>query len=62
MERSLAAAGQPKGYVARAQTMFELSRDWYAGRLDEGWTPYTASEAEEVFRRHGLTGEFWALG
>ncbi len=49
--------------MARAQTMFELSRDWYAGRLEDvDWSPYTASEAEQIFRSHGLTGDVLGFG
>ena len=48
--------------MATAQTVFDLSRDWYAGRLDEDWEPLGPDEAEAIFARHGLTGEFWTLG
>ena len=44
-----------------AQTMFDLSRDWYRGRLEVDWSPPTAAEAEAMFAKHGLTGDFWAL-
>jgi len=41
------------------QTAFDLSVDWYAGRAD--WQPLTLVAATAVFRKHGLTGAFWAL-
>jgi hypothetical protein len=41
--------------------MYDLSGDWYAGRMDEDWEPPSAAEAEAIFGRHGLTGEFWRL-
>lgn len=41
--------------------MYDLSVDWYAGRLAEQWTPPDAAEAESIFAAHGLTGEFWRL-
>lgn len=41
--------------------MYEMSKDWYARRMDEDWQPPTLSEAEAIFARHGLTGPFWAL-
>lgn len=53
--------GQTRGYLASAQTMYELSRDWYLGRMDEDWEPPTVESAERVFREHGLTGSFWSL-
>jgi hypothetical protein len=42
--------------------MFDLSTDWYAGRMELDWSPSTAEEAAAIFRRHGLTGDFWSLG
>lgn len=41
--------------------MYDLSVDWYAGRLSEEWTPPDATEAEAIFSAHNLTGDFWAL-
>ena len=62
MEDWLTETGTRRGYVASAQTMFELSMDWYEGRMDVDWAPPTPEQAESVFARHGLTGEFWSLG
>lgn len=42
--------------------MYDLSRDWYARRMDEDWEPATVDEAEAVFTKHGLSGPFWSLG
>lgn len=42
--------------------MYELSKDWYAGRMDVEWEPPTGEQATAVFARHGLVGEFWELG
>ncbi len=41
--------------------MFDLSKDWYATRMSIDWEPPTPAEAESIFARHGLTGEFWSL-
>lgn len=57
----LSESGHERGYVVSPQTIYELSRDWYAGRMDEDWRPPGADQAEAMFRRHGLTGEFWTL-
>lgn len=43
------------------QATYDLSKDWYAGRMERDWAPPSAVEAEAVFRAHGLTGEFWSL-
>lgn len=47
--------------MASAQTMYDLSVDWYAGRMAEAWIPPDATEAEAIFGAHDLTGEFWRL-
>lgn len=57
----MADNGQNGGDTVSAQTMFDLSKDWYAGRMEEDWQPPTAAEAETLFARHGLTGPFWRL-
>lgn len=54
-------SGAEPGYVASAQTMFDLAGEWFGGRSDEGWRPPSAEQAEAMFRRHGLMGEFWSL-
>lgn len=44
------------------QTVYELSLDWYRGRLNHDWVRPDAKQAAAVFARHGLTGPFWSLG
>ena len=61
MEKWLVDHGHDLGYVAPAQTMFDLSKDWYSGRMEEGWEPPTSEQAEAMFAKHGLTGDFWKL-
>lgn len=41
--------------------MFDLSVDWYSGRMSEDWQPPTAAEAEAIFGSHGLVGDFWSV-
>ncbi len=62
MTRYLEATGGVRGYVTTSQTMYELSTEWYAGRTDEKWDPLDPEEAEALFARHGLVGEFWRPG
>jgi hypothetical protein len=38
-----------------------MSKDWYRGRLELDWDPYTKEEAMALWRRHGFSGEFWEL-
>ena len=61
MERWLHLSDTEAGYVAAAQTMYDMSGDWYEGRMDESWNPPSPEVAESIFEAHGLTGEFWSL-
>ena len=45
----------------RLKPFFEMSMDWYSGRMDEDWDPPTPDTAEAIFAKHGLTGDFWKL-
>lgn len=57
----LEETGNRRGYAASAQTMYDLSVDWYDGRMAEEWAPPDATAAEAIFSAHGLTGSFWRL-
>ncbi len=57
----MAATGSPRGYVVPAITMYAVAADWYRGRDGVGWIRHNAVAASEIFRRHGLTGEFWEI-
>lgn len=61
MEEWLLESGHDPGYVAPAQTLLEMSKDWYRGRMDEDWDPPTTEAAQAIFAKHGLTGDFWKL-
>ena len=54
--------GGGTGAIVPIEVLGELSRDWYGGRLDDAWRPYSAREKEALFRDAGLRGEFWELG
>jgi hypothetical protein len=43
------------------QTLYDLGRAWYRGRLDDDWTPLTVAEKTQILADHGLVGEFWSL-
>ena len=53
--------GHSRGASASVQTIYDLAAVWYRNRMAEDWSPPTADEAEAVFRRFGLTGDFWRL-
>jgi hypothetical protein len=41
--------------------MYDLSREWYRGRMEEAWMPLEADDAAALFARYGLTGPFWSF-
>ncbi len=51
----------PRGAVFAPERMWRLAEAWYADRLSPGWRRRTAEEAEDLFGRLGLTGDFWRL-
>ena len=61
MDEWLQRRGHTRGATASPQTLYQLGADWYRTRLDVSWEPSTAREAEAIFARHGLVGEFWSL-
>lgn len=62
MERYLSENGEENsGFSASAQSFFEMSQDWYRDRMDVGWEPPTASQAMQIWERHGFTGPFWEV-
>ena len=55
------ATGNPRGESVSVQVMYDLSAEWYRGRLEEAWMPIGPDLAQATFARHGLAGDFWAL-
>jgi hypothetical protein len=51
----------PKGAVLSLPQLWAFAGDWYGGYLAETWRKRSAPQAQDVFRRHGLTGPFWTL-
>ena len=43
------------------QTIYDFSTIWYRDRMTEDWNPPGVDEAEAMFRRFALTGDFWTL-
>jgi hypothetical protein len=57
----LADSGQPRGSVLTLDTLWRLASEWYAGRLEPGYTRREPSAAADYFRHVGLRGAFWGL-
>ena len=52
---------RPRGGTLTLQQGWQLAVEWYGNRLDPDWRPKTAIQAQELFTRIGLVGEFWQL-
>jgi hypothetical protein len=50
-----------KGEVLTLEQVWELSKIWYGNYLDDTWTRKTPEYAELLFKKVGLTGDFWKL-
>jgi hypothetical protein len=53
--------GIERGAVFSLETCWRLAQAWYSDRLSPEWRRRTPGEAEEVFTRLALIGDFWAL-
>ncbi|HXW50678.1 MAG TPA: hypothetical protein VEJ41_01705 [Candidatus Acidoferrales bacterium] len=52
-----------RGAVLTLAQCWQLAEIWYShDRRDLAWRRFTMDEAHDIFRRVGLTGDFWKLG
>lgn len=49
------------GYIAGAETVWDLARVWYGDRLRPDFRPHTREHNQSLLTERGLTGEFWRL-
>ena len=61
VEAWLRQTGNPRGYVLDLTTLWRLASDWYAGRLERGYTRREPAAAADYLRSVGLSGPFWGL-
>ena len=50
-----------RGDVQPLEKMWRFARAWYGNHLDPDWKKWTASEARDLFREHGLEGATWEI-
>ncbi len=50
-----------EGSVLDLETLWQLARGWYAGRLDSDYRRREPSDAKDYLRAAGLSGAFWGL-
>lgn len=60
-ERWTEQRGLMGGGFMTVEQQWELSRTWYAGRLEPGFRRRTLDEAQAVLEGIGLTDPFWSL-
>lgn len=51
----------PRGDTQPLGRFWDFAREWYGRHLDPRWRKWTGEEAREMFQRHGLTGDTWAM-
>lgn len=50
-----------KGEVVPLEQVWELAKLWYGNYLDPDWKRKTPEAAEEIFKKAGLTSDFWKM-
>jgi hypothetical protein len=60
-EEHVLRSGVPRGATMTPHQMWQLADAWYQDRADASWRRRTAEEAEAIFSKIGLTGDFWSL-
>ena len=60
-KRHLPPGQELEGSIQPIHKCFQFAKNWYANHDDPNWTKWTATEAMEMFERHGLVGEIWKL-
>jgi len=61
VDRWCAQWNRPQGGTLTLVQGWKLAQLWYGDRLNPQWKPLSAEQAQSVFRRVGLVGEFWKL-
>jgi len=47
--------------MAPVQAFYDMSREWYANRMEEDWEPARPEEATALLARSGFVGRFWEM-
>ena len=62
VERWCRQWNRERGEVFSPEQGWRLGQEWYGNRLDPNWRALSHREAEALFRRVGLTSDFWLFG
>ena len=55
------ATAKTPGATVPVEVLGELSRRWYAGRLEDAWRPSPVTAKQARLNEVGLAGPFWDL-
>ena len=61
VDRWCAARDMTRGAAFTPEQMWRVAKPWFERRLARDWRRPTLDEAQNIFERSGLTGEFWQL-
>ena len=61
LETWLTERDMKRGATMTLEQQWQLADMWYPPRLEPGWERRSPEEAQAVFERCGLTGDFWQL-
>ena len=61
MDDWLDGNGHQRGAVLDLETLWELAKAWYDGRLSPTWRGRKVEDSTAILRGVGLDGEFWRL-
>jgi hypothetical protein len=61
LKKWLKNSGNDYGYSMNLETLWNLSRSWYEGRLNYEYERRDPSAALDYFKSVGLRGEFWGI-
>ena len=61
LKKWLKNSGNDYGYSMDLETLWNLSRSWYEGRLNYEYERREPSAALDYFKSVGLSGEFWGI-
>lgn len=61
VDRWCSANRRPRGAVFTVEQMWTVANEWFTRRLAPDWRRHTAKEAQVLFARAGLHGDFWRL-
>ena len=53
--------GHAKGAVLRLDTLWELAKAWYDGRMDPAWRGRAPAASQKILDGLELKGDFWRL-